>query len=92
LTYVTKPTQEVNGAFIAIVPTRVSKYFPLPEKYEYIENLLGHELHDKCVSDGLSVVNILTRHYDNYFGDGVHTNDIGVIKSELNKHGIGYSI
>lgn len=91
-TYPTRPTVGINGAFLAIVPTIVSKYFPLPEKYEYIEILLGHELHDRCISDNLRVVNIPTRYNGNYHGDGVHTNDIDVIKTMLTRHKIGYSL
>jgi len=90
ITYKTRPTVEMNGAFLAIIPVNVGKYFPLPEKREYIEILLGHELHDKCVSDNLRVINIPTRYHDNYHGDGVHTNNIDVIKGKLTENNIGY--
>jgi DNA modification methylase len=64
--------------------------FPLPEKKEYIEDLLGVNLYDKCLSQNFKVVKIPTRDYVNYFEDGRHTNDINEIKNDLIKYKIEF--
>ena len=64
--------------------------FPVTEMHEYIENILGYELYDKCESEGHQILQIPTRMHYNYFGDGVCTNDINVIMDELNKANIPY--
>jgi len=80
----------INGSIVAINPKNLSKYFPIPEVQEYIEHLLGFELYDKCINDGLSVIKIPTRLYDDYCGDGTHTNDIEEMKLELVKNNINF--
>lgn len=90
--YEKKASMDMNGAFLCIVPHNVKKYFPLPERFEFIEILLGHELHDKCVADGLRVVDIPTRHGKNYHGDGVHDNNIETIKRTLTEHNIPFQL
>ena len=80
----------INGSILAINPKNLSKYFPIPEVKEYIEHLLGFELYDKCINDGLSVIKIPTRLYDDYCGDGTHTNDIEEMKLELVKNKINF--
>jgi len=81
--YPTRPSLEVNGAFLAINPKKLNRYFPLPEMFEFIEILLGHELYDKCVTDEMKTVIIPTRNFTNYHGDGIHTNHIEEIKQHL---------
>ena len=52
---------------------------------EYVENVLGFELYDKCEVEGFEIVRIPTRQYGDYCGDGIHTNDVNEIKTELSK-------
>jgi len=92
ITYTQKATLDMNGAFIGINPIRLAKYFPLPEKFEFIENLLGHELHDRCKEDGCIVVHIPTRTGKNYHGDGVHDNNIETIKTTLTDFNIPFEL
>lgn len=80
----------INGSILSINPNKLNHLFPIKEEEAFIENLLGFELYDKCNELGYDVVKISTRDYDNYFGDGVHTNDIDVIKSELTNANISY--
>ena len=75
----------INGSFLAINPQRLNIFFPIPEYEEYIENLLGYELYDKCIESNFKVVKIPTRLYADYCGDGTHTNDINEIIQELKK-------
>lgn len=91
VSYTERPMLEMNGSILAINSKKLNPIFPIVEKEEYIEILLGHELFGKVRSMEDSIVlEIPTRYYDNYFGDGVHTNDIEVIKSELQKANIPY--
>jgi hypothetical protein len=87
-----RPSVEINGAIVAVNPQRLNHLFPLPEQKEYIELLLGRELHDKAVAQGFKVVDIPTRKYTDFFGDGVHTNDIETMKQQLNAHNIPFNI
>lgn len=80
----------INGSMLSFNPKKIMNVFPLPEKKEYIEDLLGVNLYDKCLSQNFKVVKIATRDYVNYFGDGRHTNDINVIKNDLINHKIEF--
>ena len=64
--------------------------FPIIEQAEYIEILLGHELYEKCIDLEFKVIEIATRHGQNFFGDGCWANDIEKIKEELTKANIPY--
>lgn len=90
--YARKASVDMNGAFLAIRPSVLKKYFPLLETKEYIEILLGHELHDKCKNDRLNVVNIPTRYNWEYYGDGFHGNDVELIKEHLTKANIPFKL
>lgn len=83
---------QVNGAFLAINPKKLDELFPIVETEEYIEILLGAELYDKCIEKKLNVVTIPTRYQVNYYGDGVHTNDINVIKNTLHRANIPFEL
>ena len=91
LTYTERPQFEMNASILAINPKRINQFFPIIEKKEYVEILLGHELFDKVrnMEDSI-VLEIPTRRYDDYCGDGLHTNDIRIIKEELTKANIPY--
>jgi hypothetical protein len=80
----------INGSIISFNPKKVEDFFDLPERKQYIEDLLGFEFYDKCVNRGLEVIKIPTRDYDNYHGDGKHTNDINVIISDMDMNKITY--
>ena len=80
----------INGSIIAINPKKLNCIFPIIEMEEFIENILGYELYDKCVKLNFNILEIATRKYSNYCGDGVFTNDINVIKEELKKANIPY--
>jgi len=80
----------INGSILAINPKKLNKYFPIPEVEEYIEYLLGFELYDKCLNDGLSVVKIPTRLYNDYCEDGIFNNDKEVIIRDLTKNKITF--
>jgi hypothetical protein len=80
----------MNASILAMNPKKLNHIFPLIEMEEYIENILGYELWDKCVQAKYKMVHIPTRNYGNYHGDGVFTNDIEVIKKELKKANIPY--
>lgn len=90
LTYEHKPKMSINGSIIAINSKKLNHLFPIVEKREYIEFLLGFELYEKCLNEELSLVKIPTRLNQNFCGDGVWTNEIEVIKSELQKANIPY--
>jgi len=81
----------INGSILSFNPKILNHFFPLPEKEEYIEDLLGVHLYDRCVSENFKVIKIPTRDYNNYFGDGTHTNDISEIKDQLIKHKIKFT-
>jgi hypothetical protein len=83
--------EQINGSIICVNPSRLTKLFPIIEKQEYIENLLGAELHNKCLESGFKTLLIPTREYINYGGDGKHTNDIEEIKKELLKAKIPFN-
>jgi hypothetical protein len=91
ISYSQRPVFEMNGSILAINSKKINHFFPIIEKEEYIEILLGHELFSKVRDMENSVVlEIPTRKYNNYFDDGCHTNDIEVIKNELKKANIPY--
>ena len=90
ITYKNKPIFEVNGALLAIRPVKFKNIFPLPEKYEYIESLLGHELYRPAIDNKLNIFHIPTRVHTNYNGDGVHTNNIYEIIHHLKNFNIPY--
>jgi hypothetical protein len=91
LTYPQRPQYEMNASILAINPKTINQFFPIYEKQEYVEILLGHELFDKVRSmQGSIVYEIPTRKYNDYCGDGLHTNDINIIKQELTKANIPY--
>lgn len=91
LTYSERPQFEMNASILAINSKKLDEFFPIVEKQEYIEVLLGHELFSKVRGMENSIVlEIPTRNYTNYYGDGLHTNDIEVIKEELTKANIPY--
>jgi hypothetical protein len=75
----------LNASTIAINPKKINHIFPMPEMEEYVENVLGFELHDKCEAEGFEIVRIPTRQYTDYCGDGIHTNNVNEIKTELSK-------
>jgi hypothetical protein len=81
---------EVNGSIICINSKKLNGLFPIIEQAEYIETLLGYELYDKCIDLEFKVIEIATRHGQNFFGDGCWTNDIEKIKEELTKANIQY--
>lgn len=87
-----RPTVEINGAIVAIDSQKLNHLFPLPEHREYIELLLGRELHDKAVSQGFNVIKIPTRTYTNFGNDGLHTNSIEEMRSTLFAHNIPFTI
>ena len=75
----------------SINPKKLNHLFPIIEQQEYVEVLLGHELFNKVRNMENSIVlEIPTRKYNDYCGDGVHTNDINQIKLELQKANIPY--
>lgn len=84
--------EQINGSIVGINCLKLANLFPIPEKEEYIENLLGAELHNKCIESGLNTLLIPTRLYINYGGDGTHTNNIDEIKLELSKANIPFKI
>jgi hypothetical protein len=91
LTYSERPPFELNASIIAINSKNVNKIFPIVEKEEYVEILLGHELFTKVREIPNSIIfELQTRRYTDYGGDGIHTNDIEVIKAELTKANITY--
>lgn len=83
-----RPSREVNGSIIAVDTRSMGEFFPLPERAEYIEILLGRELHDRAVGKKLKVIDIPTRNYTNFGGDGFHSNDTDEIRRGLQKAGI----
>lgn len=82
--------EQINGSIICVDIKSTRSIFPIIEQAEYIENLLGRELWHKCILQGLKTIRIPTRDYTNYGGDGLHTNDIEVIKRELTIANIPY--
>lgn len=92
LIYSNRPSLEISASMLAIRPPSVAKYFPLPEQHEFVEIILGHELHDKCINDNLNVFIIPSRYHNNYMGDGIHTNDINEIIFHLEKFNIPYTL
>jgi hypothetical protein len=88
--YKCRPKFEVNGSIICINSKKLNGLFPIIEQAEYIETLLGYELYDKCIDLEFKVIEIATRHGQNFFGDGCWTNDIEKIKEELTKANIPY--
>jgi len=88
ITYSYKPSYQVNASIICLKPKILQYIFPIPEKIEWVEDLWGHEIHDRVLKDGHKIIYIPTRNYTNYHGDGVFTNDINVIRTELMKAGI----
>ena len=90
ITYKNTAKFGVNGAILALRPTKFKNIFPLPEKYEYIENLLGHELYSPAANNKLNIFRIPTRTHTDYHGDGINTNDINVIIQHLEKFNIPY--
>ena len=91
LTYSERPTFELNASIIAINSKNVNQIFPIVEKEEYVEILLGHELFTKVREIPNSIIfELKTRRYTDYGGDGLHTNNIETIKEELTKANIPY--
>jgi hypothetical protein len=90
ITYEHSPAFGVNGAILAIRPAKFKNIFPLPEKYEYIETLLGHELYSPAVNEQMNIFHIPTRWHVNHYGDGLHTNDINEIIHHLKNFNIPY--
>jgi hypothetical protein len=91
LTYSERPPFELNASIIAINSKNVNKLFPIVEKEEYVEILLGHELFTKVREISNSIIfELQTRRYTDYGGDGLHTNNIETIKEELTKANIPY--
>jgi len=84
--------EQINGSIICLKPRVMKNIFPIKECGEYIENLLGRELYDKCIKMGLRVIKIPTRTYTDYGGDGIHTNDVEIIKKELIKVNIPFKL
>jgi hypothetical protein len=82
--------EQINGSIICINTRTMKSIFPINERSEYIENLLGLDLFDKCVKLGLKTRLIPTRIYTNYGNDGIHTNDIEEIKKALTKANIPF--
>lgn len=80
----------INASIICLNAKKLNNMFPILEMEEFIENILGYELYDKCVEQNFKIIKIKTRDYGDYFGDGVFTNDIKVIKEELKKANIPY--
>lgn len=80
--------QQINGSILALDIVSTSPMFPLPERIQWIENLLGRELYNKCLGLGLTVVKIPTRTYIDFGGDGIHTNNVGQIRQQLKKVGM----
>lgn len=87
-----KPPFEPNASIICVNVERLTNIFPIPEMEEYVEILWGWELVDKLHKDGGVIYKIPTRNQGNFFGDGVHTNDINVIKKELENKNIPYKL
>jgi hypothetical protein len=85
-----KTILQINGSIIAFNCVSTKSIFPINEYVEYIENLLGNEVYEKCLSLGLKTIPIPTRNYTNYGNDGVHTNDINKIREELTKSKIPF--
>ena len=84
--------EQINGSIVALNCAKVKELFPLPERQEYIENLLGSELHSQCLKRGFKTLAIPTRVYTDYGGDGSHTNNINQIKEELARANIPFKI
>lgn len=90
ITYDERPKKEINGSILAINSKKLNHLFPIIEKKEYIEFILGFELYQKCLDLEYKIVEIATRYNFNYCGDGIFTNDINEIKKELQKANIPY--
>ena len=86
------PKYQPNASIVCINMDFMKNIFPIPEVEEYVEILWGFEFIGKAEKLGLYLYEIPTRKYTNYFGDGVHTNDINIIKKELSKHNIPYKL
>jgi hypothetical protein len=84
--------EQINGSIVALNCNKLQELFPLPERLEYIENLLGSELHSQCLKRGFKTLAIPTRVYTNYGGDGSHTNDVEEIKKVLTEANIRFNI
>ena len=82
----------INASIIAFNCKRLSEIFPIAERQEYIEELLEIEVYNKCKSLGFKTLFIPTRNYIDYGGDGLHTNDIEVIKNELSISNIPFKL
>jgi len=81
--YKSRPSFEPNASIICINPISLNDSFPIEPAHEYVEILFGFELVQKSVNNGKKVVEIPTRKYTNFDGDGIHTNNIEDIKREL---------
>lgn len=90
ITYDKRPKSEINGSILGINSKKLNNIFPIIEKNEYIEFILGFELYEKCLELKYEIIEIPTRHNWNYFGDGTFTNDVNEIKNELKKANIPY--
>lgn len=88
--YSRRPSLEINGSILCVNSKKLNDLFPIVEKGEYIEILLGHELYEKCIDKGFKVVTIPTRNFQNFHGDGCWTNSIDVIRNELTLASIPY--
>jgi hypothetical protein len=80
----------INGSILCVNCKKLKDLFPLPERKEYIEILLTRELLNKCKALNLKTLLIPTRLYTDYGGDGLFTNDVNIMKKELNNKNIKY--
>jgi len=83
-----RPSFEPNASILALTIESMVDVFPVPEREQYVELLWGFEIVDKCKKLGKKIIEIPTRVYTNYGGDGIHTNNINDIKKELSKFNI----
>jgi len=91
IAYATRPSYEVNACTLAINPKKLNHLFPILERNESIEILLGHELYDKTKQIENSIIlELPTRKYTDYCGDGLHTNNVIEIEAELNRVNIPF--
>lgn len=81
--YHKRPSFEPNASIICINPITLAEFFPIQAKREYVEILFGFELVEKSLINGKRVIEIPTRNYTDFGGDGIHTNNIDDIKKEL---------
>jgi hypothetical protein len=81
--YKKRPVIEPNASIVCMNPVSLNEIFPITPMHEYVEILFGFELVEKSMNLGKIVKKIPTRDYTNFHDDGIHTNNIEEIKTQL---------